>query len=494
MTLRILDTLSGERVPFEPADPDNVLLYYCGLTVSDTPHLGHARSWIHVDIIHRWLEYLEYSVRHVENITDVNEKIVARVGEDTLGDSEAEVARHFTNELLECMRSLNLKRAEVYPRVSEHIPEIRSLIETLMDKGYAYESAGSVYFDVTSFPEYGKLSNQQLDELEAQADSDNRRDKRHPADFALWKANGVDSEAITEHRHADRQYAIDHPKGQSWDAPWGTGRPGWHIECSAMAMAHLDTSIDIHIGGRDLVFPHHENEIAQSEAATGEQFVSYWLHTDLLQIADEKMSSSLQNFITVPEALEEFGSNVLRMFFLSATYNSSQTFSDAAMEEAFERWERLESTVERVSKAAMSPDATSKVESDLPTIIEDVQESFSASMNDDFNTRKALVSLFDLANAANRHLEEGPPYDYQGLHKVLKTFDRFGGQVLGFSFMCEPDGSAGITTVLVDLLLEVRERERDAGNYDLADTIRAELESLGIQVQDTEDGVDYRFN
>ncbi|MDR9382164.1 MAG: cysteine--tRNA ligase, partial [Natronomonas sp.] len=341
MTLRLSNTLSGEREAFEPADPDDVLLYYCGLTVSDYAHLGHARTWVHVDVIHRWLEHLGYGVRHVENITDVNEKIVARIGErrdgETFGDDESAVARTFIGQLLADMRSLNLERAEVYPRVSEHIPEIIELIETLEDRGYAYESNGSVYFDVTEFPDYGKLSNQSIEDVEAQGIEEERSEKRHPSDFALWKADGVSESAVAEHRRDDREYDCDPPEGETWDSPWGEGRPGWHIECSAMSMTHLDSSIDIHMGGRDLVFPHHENEIAQSEAASGEQFAKYWLHADLFQMGEEKMSSSLGNFIPVSEAVDRFGVNPLRMFFLSASYNSTQTYSDDAIEEALER-------------------------------------------------------------------------------------------------------------------------------------------------------------
>ncbi|PSQ20798.1 cysteine--tRNA ligase, partial [Halobacteriales archaeon QS_9_67_17] len=230
MTLRVLNTLSGETEPFEPQDPDDVLLYYCGLTVSDFAHLGHARTWVHVDTIHRWLAHLGYGVRHVENITDVNEKIVARVGEDELGDSEREVAAGFIDQLLADMRALNLKRAEVYPRVTEHVPEIIDLVGTLVEQGHAYESNGSVYFDVTSFDDYGKLSNQRLDELEAQGPDAERAEKRNPADFALWKADGVDQSSLAEHRHDDREYAVDAPTGETWDSPWGEGRPGWHIE------------------------------------------------------------------------------------------------------------------------------------------------------------------------------------------------------------------------------------------------------------------------
>ena len=273
MTLQVTNTLTGEREPFEPQDPESVLLYYCGLTVSDFAHLGHARSWVHVDVMARWLEHSGYGVRHVENFTDVNEKIVARVGEDDLGESEDEVARHFISEVIADMRSLNLKRAEVYPRVSEHVPEIIDLVETLIEKGYAYESNGSVYFDVTEFEEYGKLSNQKIEEMEAQGEENELEEKRHPADFALWKAGEAHPDGVSaSEASGDSSDESDGTPagGQTWDSPWGEGRPGWHIECSAMSMTHLDDTIDVHLGGQDLVFPHHENEIAQSEAATGQ--------------------------------------------------------------------------------------------------------------------------------------------------------------------------------------------------------------------------------
>ena len=497
MTLRLSNTLSGEREVFEPADPDDVLLYYCGLTVSDDAHLGHARTWVHVDVIHRWLEHLGYGVRHVENITDVNEKIVARVGERegrrTLGDDEPAVAAGFIEQLLADMRSLNLKRAEVYPRVSEHIPEIIDLVETLIDRGYAYESNGSVYFDVSEFPDYGKLSNQSIDDVEAQGVEEERSEKRNPADFALWKAGGVSESAVDEHRSAGREYDADAPSGETWDSPWGEGRPGWHIECSAMSMTHLDDSIDIHMGGRDLVFPHHENEIAQSEAATGEQFARYWLHADLFEMGDEKMSSSLGNFIPVSEAVDRFGVNPLRMFFVSASYNSTQTYSEAAIEEALERWDRLKGTYDRVVAAADSPDARTKIESPLREAAEAASESFTDAMNADFNTREALAALFDLAGAANRHLDGADTYDYRGLRRAIEVFEAFGGDVLGFDFDGTADGEATIAGELVELVLDLRERERESGNYERADDLRDDLEALGVEVQDTDGGPEFRL-
>jgi cysteinyl-tRNA synthetase len=495
MPLRVTNTRTGEREEFEPQDPDGVLLYYCGLTVSDHAHLGHARSWVHVDVIHRWLEHLGYGVRHVENFTDVNEKIVARVGEGDLGDSEPEVARHFTASVVEDMRGLNLLRAEVYPRVSEHVPEIIELAETLIEEGYAYESNGSVYFDVTTFGGYGELSNQRLEEVEAQGDPDERSEKRHPQDFALWKAGGVSPDAVEEHRR-DEAPELDpgeSPTGETWDSPWGEGRPGWHVECSAMSMTHLGPTIDVHAGGRDLVFPHHENEIAQSEAATGRTFARYWLHTALLETGGEKMSTSLGNYFYAKDALRELGPNVLRSFFLTARYNARQSYGEGAIEEAEGRWERIERGYDAAIEALDSTEAYAKVEdADLCGAVGDVRDRFEAAMNDDFNTREALAALLDLAGAVNRHVDGRGAYDYRGLRRAVEAFEELGGDVLGFAFAGDAEGEV-LVGDLVELLLGVREREREAGNYDLGDRIRDDLEALGIEVQDTDEGPTYRL-
>ena len=490
MTLRVTNTLTGETEPFEPQDPENVLLYYCGLTVSDPPHLGHARSWVHVDVMHRWLEHLGYRVRHVENFTDVNEKIVARIGQDDLGESESEVASTFIGETIDAMRSLNLLRAEVYPRVSEHVPEIIDLTETLIEKGYAYESNGSVYFDVTTFERYGKLSNQDLEEIEAQGDSDERSEKRHPADFALWKAGGVSPDAVREH---SKGATWDHPpSGQTWDSPWGEGRPGWHVECSAMSMTHLGETLDVHVGGRDLVFPHHENEIAQSEAATGKPFARYWLHCELFQMDDEKMSSSLGNFVTVSEAVERWGTNVLRVFLTAGSYNSKQLYSDETIAEAKERWERLERAYEVGTTALDSPGAGTKVEDEsFRARIDAAREAFTEAMNDDFNTREAQSALLEMAGAIHSHTS-GDEYDYRGLRNAIESLEEL-GRVLGLSFTGETTGEASLAGDVIELVLEVREREREAGNYDRADELRDKLEALDVEVQDTENGPTYRL-
>jgi len=495
MTLSVTNTLTGEREAFEPGG-EEVLLYVCGLTVSDDAHLGHARVWTHADVMHRWLDHCGYDVRHVENFTDVNEKIVARVGEDALGESELAVAEGFIASVIADMRGLNLKRAVVYPRVSEHVPEIIGLVETLIDRGYAYETNGSVYFDVTEFEDYGKLSNQNLDEMEFQGDPDERGEKRHPADFALWKANGVSPSDVAEHRKDDRPLGEHPPSGEMWDSPWGEGRPGWHIECSAMSTTHLDDTIDIHVGGHDLVFPHHENEIAQSEAATGQQFARYWLHTGLLETAGEKMSSSLGNYFYVADALDEFGPNVIRTFYLSTNYGSKQTYSEAAMQEARERWERLDRAYEAAVDACDSVDARTKVaDDDLRAAVGDAREDFTAAMNDDFGVREATAALLELATAVNRHVDGHDEYDYVGLREAVETFEDLAEGVLGLDFDGDADagGEAHLADDVIELVLDVREAEREAGNYDRADELRDDLEALGVTVEDGDDGPTYRY-
>ncbi|MFB6256624.1 MAG: DALR domain-containing protein, partial [Haloplanus sp.] len=279
----------------------------------------------------------------------------------------------------------------------------------------------------------------------------------------------------------------------TWDSPWGEGRPGWHIECSAMSMTHLNETVDIHVGGHDLVFPHHENEVAQSEAATDERFARYWLHTGLLETEGEKMSSSLGNFFYVADALEEFGPNVVRTFYLGASYDSTQTFSEAAMREAAERWERLERAHERAVSACDSVDARTKVaDGDLRAAVDAAREAFAAAMDDDFNVREATAALLDLGTAVNRHVDDHDEYDYRGLRRAVETFEEFGGEVLGLQFDAA-EGRAELADDLVELVLEVREAEREAGNYDRADELREELASLGVTVEDGDGGPTYRI-
>ena len=499
MSLVVTDTLRDERVEFT-ADGD-VTLYVCGLTVSDDPHLGHARLWFHADVLHRWLDHLGYEVRHVENVTDVNEKITARVGERDDWTDERDVAETFTESTFDAMRGLNLLRAEVYPRVTEHVPEIRELVATLVEKGYAYESNGSVYFDVTRFDDYGELSNQDTADLEAQGEPDERSEKRNPADFALWKADGVSETAARE--HAKHDHGESTPAGETWDSPWGEGRPGWHVECSVMSTTHLGDTLDIHMGGRDLVFPHHENEIAQSEAATGEPFARHWLHVGLLAMDGEKMSSSIGNFWTVPDALDELGVNVIRTFYAGAGYRSEQALTEETVAEAEERWERLSRTYDRAVDAVDSVDASAKaVDADLREAVETARDDFAAAMNDDLNLREATAALLELTDAVNRHVDgvdrngddgSGDAYDYRGLREAVEAFEALGGDVLGLQFEAETDGDVDLAGELVELVLDVREAEREAGNYDRADELRDALREVGVEIEDGPDGATYRF-
>jgi len=481
MTLQVTNTRTGEREPFEAPDDSAVTVYFCGLTVSADAHLGHARSWVHADVMRRWLEALDYEVTYVENFTDVNEKIVARTEDDELGDDEDAVARQFIESISSDMRELGLERADAYPRVSTHVPEIIELVETLIDSGYAYEANGSVYFDVSEFDSYGALSNQPTDALEAQGNPDEQPEKRDPSDFAVWKAGEA---------HPD-----DGPAGgQTWDSPWGEGRPGWHIECSAMSMAHLGESIDIHVGGQDLVFPHHENEVAQSEAATGERFARYWLHVRLLETDGEKMSSSLQNFFTVSDAVEAFGPSTIRMFLLSTSYSSPQTYSESALEEASQRWERLERAYDRAVEATTSADAqTRPADETFRSAVQQARDEFVAGMNDDFNTRAALRSLLELTSAVHSHLDDSVPFDYPALNDAIETFEEFGSDVLGLEFGNRQRSSEdGRLEDVVDIVLDLREAERAAGNYERADELRDALEATGLEVQDTDAGPDVR--
>lgn len=498
MPLRLTNSLTDEEEVFEPRDPENVTLYYCGLTVSDDAHLGHARSWVHTDVLHRWLEFLGYSVKHVENFTDVNEKIAARIGD--CGTDEAAVARHFIGRILEDMRSLRLKRVSVYPRVSEHLPEIIALIENLLDRGHAYEVNGSVYFDVTTFEEYGRLSNLSVDEMEAQGTAPTE-EKRNPQDFALWKADGPDPTDLEEHRTPEAEPSeIAVEKALTFDSPWGSGRPGWHIECSAMATSHLHDTFDVHVAGRDIRFPHNENEIAQAVAGTDGEYARYWLHTGLLQTEGEKMSSSLQNYFRVRDAADRWGADVIRTFFLSTVYDADQTFSESAMAEAESRWNRLKEAYDRAVEAADSVDARTKVEDDaFRRTIDDTRSSFRTAMNDDLNTREAMSVLLELASAINRHLDERSEFDYQALQNSLEMLERLGGSVFGLALAPTVRSEVQLhdenrrTADLVELVLELREDARDSGDFEAADALRSELEAIGILVEDTAEGPTYRF-
>jgi cysteinyl-tRNA synthetase len=490
VSLFITNSLTGKKEKFKPITPNSVSIYFCGLTVSDLPHLGHARAWVHVDVMRRWLEYLGFSVTYVENFTDINEKIVARLGESDYGSSESEVATYFINKALEDMNSLGLKSAHVYPKASEHIPEIIAIISSLINSNHAYESNGSVYFDVSSFDNYGALSKPNLDEESFSDAPEEVSDKRHPHDFALWKSGQVPPESISKYRDSNLP-PITAPSGDVWDSPWGLGRPGWHIECSAMSMTHLSNTIDIHAGGQDLMFPHHENEKAQSEASTGENFANFWIHVRLLETQGEKMSSSLKNYFSVANAISEFGPNSIKMFLISTSYHSHQAYSESALHEAVERWGRLERAYLRTTNALREPSPhPTTTDENLRKSIESSVRNFQTALDDDFNTREALVAIFDVVNSLNQHLETHEEYDHFGLNLAIKTLDDLARDVLGFSFVVADSNESFSDTITS--LIDSREQERSKGNYDKADEIRKELELLGIIVEDTAEGSTYR--
>jgi cysteinyl-tRNA synthetase len=471
--MKVFDTLSGQKTEFKPAGK-TVNMYVCGVTVYDECHIGHAMSYVIFDAIRRYLEYRDYKVKHVQNFTDIDDKIINRANQ--LGIPSAELAEKYIDEYFKDMDALNIKRAHVYPKATEEIPKIIEVIQGLIDKGYAYESDGSVYFRVRNFSGYGKLSRQDMDDMLSRGSAE-EGDKEYPLDFAVWKAAK--------------------PREPFWPSPWGQGRPGWHIECSAMALKYLGKSLDIHGGGQDLIFPHHENEITQSESFTGvAPFVRHWLHNGLLQLGENKMSKSLGNLITVKQALERYSPDAIRLFILSSHYRSPLTYSEEVVKAA-------ESGMERLRQAAKDGKATGKKVLDA----EPYRSRFTGSMDDDFNTAQALAALFELAREINKGREEN--CDVTAAQKTLREL----AGVLGFTLE-EPKkpplesgpfvellnelGKQFEQTLaydpamnaeqLIQLLIEMREKLRKAKRWQEADVIRQRLSGLGIALEDTPKG------
>src|SRR4030066_2045517 len=380
--MRIYNTLTGKKEEFVPLTTGAVNMYVCGITAYDVSHLGHARSAIVFDVIKRYLRYRGFRVNHVRNITDVDEKIIARAAQEKV--STDEIAQRYTEEYYRDMEKLGVSRADIEPKATGHIKEMIEIIKGLIDKGYAYNVDGNVFFKVSKFPEYGKLSKRNLDDMIAGARVDIDERKKNPLDFALWKAS---------------------KQGEpSWETPWGAGRPGWHIECSAMSMKYFGKSFDIHGGGADLIFPHHENEIAQSEAFTGESFVKYWVHNGFITVDKEKMSKSLGNFFTVKEILEKYDPEVVRCFLISTHYRSPIEFSDAQLNEAEISIDRYYSTVMRIQdfmETAENIKATHAV-SEFENLLSSTREKFEDAMNDDFNSALAIGGIFELIRETNK--------------------------------------------------------------------------------------------
>ncbi len=448
--MRIFNTLSGRREEFLP-EGNEVRMYVCGVTPYDTSHIGHAMSYIIFDAIRRYLQFRGYKVKYVQNITDIDDKIIDRAAR--LNISPAELAEKFSNSYFADMDALNVGRADVYPRATQEIPKIIEVISGLVGKKYAYAVKGSVYFRVKSVPDYGKLSHRTLNSMTAGARIEIGEDKEHPMDFALWKAAK--------------------PGEPSWDSPWGKGRPGWHIECSAMSLRYLGETLDIHGGGQDLIFPHHENELVQSESFSGKKpFVKCWLHNGLLQFGEEKMSKSLGNLITIKETLEKYSADALRIFILGSHYRSPLTYSEEALQAA-------EKGADRLQQAARNEAKGSKVSL---LDVESYRDRFIEAMDDDFNTAQALAALFDLARDINRLCDEG--YDIKTEQRLLTEL----GGVMGLTFKPRETVPLGAAEPFIELLISTRRDLRQAKQWQLADDIRKKLEELGIVLEDTPKG------
>ena len=480
--IKLYNTMSGRKEDFTPLHPDKVNMYVCGITAYDVCHLGHARSAIVFDIIKRYLRYRGFNVTHVRNITDIDDKIIARAAQE--GISTEEVAKKYTEEYYNDMELLGVSRADLEPNATEHIPEMIETIQGLIDRGYAYPVDGDVYFEVKKFSEYGKLSKKNVDDLKAGARVDVDERKKSPLDFALWKAS---------------------KEGEPWwDSPWGKGRPGWHIECTAMSSKYLGESFDIHGGGADLIFPHHENEMAQSEAFTGKPFVRYWMHNGFITVDREKMSKSLGNFFTIKEIINKYEPEVVRYFLLTAHYRSPIEFSDAQLNEAEISIDRYYTTVLRIRDFLDSAGKKDKDGSaaDLEQILAGFRDKFIGAMNDDFNTASALGHIFELIREVNRFLDSKPSGE-KARALVTKTSDllaKMGGVLNIFNRTPEEWYRALMKIKKIDLAEDmldkkIAERQEARSNKDwaAADDIRNELAQKGIILEDKQDGTSWKI-
>lgn len=487
MALRMYNTLTGEKELFVPLTPGKVGMYVCGVTVYDYCHIGHARAGVVFDIVFRYLKYAGYDVAYVRNYTDIDDKIINRANQE--GTDYRTIADRYIRAFDEDMAQLGLAKPTVEPKATDHIGGIIAIIETLIAKGHAYVSGDDVYYAVETFPDYLKLSGRNLEDMQAGARVEVGDKKRHPMDFALWKGSK--------------------PGEPWWDSPWGNGRPGWHIECSAMSMEFLGSTFDIHGGGKDLVFPHHENEIAQSEGANGCRFVRYWLHNGFVNINAEKMSKSLGNFFTIREVLKTYDPETLRFFILSAHYRSPIDFSDQNLDEAQSGLERIYSCLAAVDAVLKghAPSVEVAVLESMPQAAQELQEKtdqflprFVEAMDDDFNAAQALGVLFETVRATNRFLaetKEMTPLSLQLIATVRHLFDE-AGAVLGL-FGSEPSvwleqiksakaGQIDITPADIERLIAERAEARAAKNFKRGDEIRDLLLAKGIVLLDSAQG------
>ena len=461
--MQVYNTLTNRKEEFVPIEPGKVKMYVCGPTVYNFFHIGNARPFVVFDTLRRYFKFRGYEVKFVQNFTDVDDKIINRAKEE--GITAPEVSEKYIKEYFNDAEALNVLKADVHPKVSEHIPEIIAFVQTLIDKGYAYEADGDVYYSTRKFKDYGKLSGQNIDDLESGARIAIGEVKEDPLDFALWKARKEESEI-------------------AWKSPWGMGRPGWHIECSTMAKKHLGDTIDIHGGGQDLTFPHHENEIAQSEACNGVPFAHYWMHNGYINVDGKKMSKSLNNFFTVRDIRENYSGDVIRFFLLSGHYRSPINFSDVLMEQSKQGYERIATAIETLeflktngSDEAMADEAA-KIAS-----LDKHREKFIEVMDDDLNTADGIAAIFELVSEINLDVKDGASKSFaeEALRRIKELTD-----VLGlFGGKDEEEGLGDDIQALID----ERQAARKAKNWARADEIRDQLAAMGITLKDTPQGV-----
>lgn len=478
MTIKVYNTLTKRKEDFVPMQEGKASIYVCGVTPYNHPHVGNARPFVTWDVIHRFLEHEGYDVTHVQNFTDVDDKIINSANKE--GVQWFDICNRYIDSYFEVMDKLNVKRVHVYPRVSEHIDDIIETVKTLIDRGYAYVVDGDVYYSVEKFEHYGELSGRNLEDMMAGARVDVDDRKKNPMDFALWKAAK--------------------PGEPSWTSPWGEGRPGWHIECSTMSMKYLGESFDFHGGGSDLIFPHHENEIAQSEGCTGvHPFVHYWLHNGFITVNEEKMSKSLGNFFMVIDILKHYDPETLRFFIVSTHYRSPLDFSDARLTEAEKSLARLRNAKENLNalKAMMSAGATEESMA-LRAKTAELREEFMEAMRDDFNTALAISHMFALGKEINIYHKYITDSGLKPDGKLLDMISSVFAEMCSIIGVLEKDAAVAAEasdskeTELVEMIINMRQEARAAKNYALADSLRNQLTAIGIVLEDTPQGVKWK--
>ncbi|TAN40144.1 MAG: cysteine--tRNA ligase [Nitrospirae bacterium] len=480
--MRIYNTLTSKKEEFLPVSPEKVTMYSCGITAYDYCHIGHARSAIVFDVMRRYIQYKGFAVKYIRNFTDIDDKIINRAKQE--GSAWDAVAEKFIQEYYHDMDLLGVGRADVEPKATEHITEMIDIVRGLIAKGYAYEADGSVYFEVGAFREYGKLSKRDLEDMMAGARVEVNEKKKSPMDFALWKASKEGEPA--------------------WESPWGPGRPGWHIECSAMSLKHLGETFDIHGGGADLIFPHHENEIAQSEAYTGKPFVKYWVHNGFITVDKEKMSKSLGNFFTIREIMSKFDAEAIRFFLLSTHYRSPIEFSDEQLREAEVSIDRYYTTLLRIDDFLGQDNEKGKASAEekaLEDILGRFRAGFAEAMDDDFNTALAIGGIFELIRVLNKYLD-GRPSGKKVADMVTRSRSllKEAGGVLNIFTRTPAEWyrslmlvkQIGVTEVDIEVKIGERRQARADKDWARADSIRKDLDEKGIILEDKKDGTTWR--